>query len=318
MFPQSQKTDLAFRKKFKFLKTAEPFTYFCIHSKIREGLGSMAMPFFLLTLVMIPLLSCQSSRQNVAQNTESTSRPPVLSIPRWYAELPNADGCRLTYGYSGIYLDANLQKETLLKNSAENMAKNDEVFIKAGWAGSQTHSQGLSASYVIEKGWEDRASVLEKNLKVVREYRLGRGIIGLCAFCPDESLLQTLTNQIDDSLININADELPEWVREPKSHPQYIYGIGAASSRIKPGYAWEEAERQARADLAFNLAAHHDILLKTNSKSTSSISQKLSETKVEVTLKNVTIIRHAYSYASKSYYVLAQMPIPSAGVKNNN
>ena len=189
------------------------------------------------------------------------------------------------------------------------MAKNDKVLIKAGVAGTQTHSHGLNASYILEKGWQDRASVLEKNLKIVREYRMENSVIALCAVCLDEARLQSLMNQTDDSLVNINADEPPEWIKEPKSHPGFVYGIGTAPILITPGKAWEEAERQARVDLAFNLAAHHNILQKTVSMNTVSKSRNLSETEVEITLRDVTIIRHAYSHTDKSFYVLAQMPI---------
>jgi len=315
MFPQSLKSGLALRNKFNVLK-AEKTSNFCRQFvKTGRSLCYIVMSFLLPVLLMIPLISCQGPRQNIAQDTENSLRPKTFSIPRWYAELPKVDGCRIAYGYGGIYLDAALQKEALLKNSATNMAKNDNVFIEAGWAGSQTHSKGLNAAYVIEKGWQDRASVLEKNLKIVREYRIGNGIIALCAFCPDDSLFQSLANQIDDSLVNINNDEPPEWVNEPISHPGYVYGIGIAPSQIKPGSAWEEAERQARADLAFNLAAHYNILLKNVSESTSSMSQKLSETKAEIALTDVTIIRHGYSHANKSFYALAQMPTPAGRVK---
>lgn len=318
MFVQSLKFDLMHGNKFNVLKTVKTYNRCRQFVKTKGSLCCIVIAFLLPVLLVIPLISCQGSQQNISRNTENTLRPKTLLIPRWYAELPKVDGCRIAYGYGGIYLDAALQKEVLLKNSAANMAKNDNVFIEAGWAGSQTRSRGLNASYVIEKGWKDRASVLEKNLKFVREYRMGNGIIALCAFCPDASLFQGLVNQIDDSLVNINADEPPEWVKKPISHPGYVYGIGTASGRIKPGSAWEEAERQARADLAFNLAAHHNILLKTISDNTGSMSQKLSETKVKIALKDVTIIRHGYSHANKSFYVLAQMPTPAGRVNTGN
>ena len=278
----------------------------------------MAIFFLLPVLLMISLISCQGSQQKIAQDTESSLRPKIYSIPRWYAEMPKVDGCRLSYGYGGIYLDETHQNEAIVKNGSANMAKNENVFIKAGWAGSQTHSQGLNASYVIEKGWHDRASVLEKNLKIVLEYRLENGIIALCAICQDESLFQGLMNQVDDNLVNISADEPPEWVNKPKSHPEYVYGIGTAQSQMKPGKAWEEAERQARADLALTLGARYDILQKTISESTGSTFQNLSETKVEIALSGVTIIRHAYSHADKTFYALAQMPVPTGLVNTGN
>ena len=318
MFPQLLKAGLAFRNKFNVLKTVKKYN--CCRQFVKNGrsLCHIMNSFLLPVLLMMPLIACQGSSQNIGQDTEKSLRSKPFSIPRWYAELPNVDGCRVAYGYGGIYLDETLQKEAIVENGAGNMAKNEKVFIKAGWAGSQTRSQGLNASYVIEKGWQDRASNLEKNLKIVREYRMENNIIALCAFCPDESMLQGLMNQIDDSLVNINSDEPPEWVKEPISHPEYVYGIGTAPSRIKPGKAWEEAERQARAALAFNLAAHHKVLLKTISENTSSMSQKLSETKAEIALTDVTIIRHGYSHANKSFYALAQMPIPAGRVNTGN
>lgn len=318
MFPQSAKPGLVPRDKFNVLKTAKTANGCRQFVNTAISLCYILMSFLFPVLLLMPLISCQYPRQNIARDTENSLRPKTFSIPRWYAELPKVDGCRIGYGYGGIYLDANRQKEDLLKNGAVNMAKNENVFIEVGWAGTQAYGQGLTASYILEKEWQDRASVLEKKLKIVREYPMENGVIALCAFCPDESLLQGLMNQIDDGLVDINTDDPPEWVKEPLSHAGYVYGIGIAPSQIKPGSAWEEAERQARAALAFNLAVHHKILLKTISENTSSMSQKLSETKAEIALTNVTIIRHGYSHANKSFYALAQMPTPAGRVNTGN
>ena len=318
MCPQPLKTGVVFRKKLYILKAVS--TTSCCRQFVNTGItpGCIVIRLVLPVLLMISLISCQVPQQNLTSSSENSDLSKILLIPRWYAELPNVNGCRLAYGYGGLYLDNTRQKEAIIKNGAANMAKNDKVLIKAGWVGTQSRSQGLTASYILEKEWQDRASLLEKNLKIVREYRMKNGVIALCAFCPDEALFQNLINQIDDSPVNINADKPPEWVREPKSHPDYIYGIGTAPSRIKPGKAWEEAERQARAALALNLAGRHNILLKTISENTSSMSQKLSETDAEIALTNVTIIRHGYSYANKSFYALAQMPTPAHRVNTDN
>jgi hypothetical protein len=308
MFSQPFMTGMMARSKFHFLEIKKTFNC-CSLVKIGHCFVNMTMPVLLTILLMIPLISCQNARQNIPRQEEEHTRPKILSIPRWYAELPVVSGCRFAYGYGGIYLDETRQKESIVKNGSENMAKNESVLIKAGWAGSQSYSQGLNASYVLEKGWEDRASVLEKKLKIVREYPMGKGIIALCAFCQDESLLEGPMNQIDDSPVNVNNDGPPEWINKPKSHPEYVYGIGTAQSQIKPGKAWEEAERQARADLALTLGARYNILQKTISDNTGSGFKNLSETNVEIALKDVAVIRHAYSHASKSFYVLVRMPI---------
>lgn len=318
MFYQSIKIGYIPRKEFGGLKMTNPYGYCGPFAKIESGFHQMVISFLLSILLMLPLISCRTNRQNIARETKNDLRPKTLSVPRWYAELPMVDGCRFAYGYSGIYLDADRQKDSLLNNGAANMAKNDKVLIKAGWAGTQTTSDGLTASYILEKGWQGRASVLEKKLKIVREYRMENSIIALCAFCSEASLLQDLTHRIDDRLVNLNADGPPEWVKEPTSHPGYVYGVGTAPSWIKPGKAWEEAERQARAALAFNLAANHDILLKTISENTNSMSRKLSETKAEIALAQVTIIRHGYSRADNTFYALAQMPAGEGEVNTGN
>jgi len=300
-----------YRNQFKYLVTIKKYS--CCHQfvKIEGKFRYIALWVLFSVALMITLISCQGFQQNLTRPAENLHLSKIFLIPQWYAEQPKDFGCRLAYGYSGIYLDAKRQEEALLQSGAANMAKNDKVFIKAAWAGTQTHSQSLTASCVIEEGWQDRASQLAKDLQIVRQYRLGKGVIALCASCPDESTLQDLINQVDDSPVNINSDEPPEWVEKPTSHAEYVYGIGAAPSYIKPGKAWQEAERQARADLAFKLAAQYNILQKTTSKSTGSRSQNLSETKAEIALTGVTIFRHAYSHTSKSFYALARMPTPA-------
>ena len=311
MFDQSWKVGFVFRDPIKKIVTVKKYSCCRQFVKIEGNLRHITLWVLFSVALIITLISCQGPRQNLTRPAENSHLSEIFLIPRWYAEQPKVSGCRLAYGYSGIYLDAKRQEEALVQSGAANMAKNDKVFIKAAWAGTQTHSQSLTASYVIEEGWQDRASQLAKNLQIVRQYRLGKGVVALCAICPDESSLQELMNQVDDSPVNINSDEPPEWVKEPTSHPEYVYGIGAAPSYIKPGKAWQEAERQARADLAFKLAAQYNILHKTSSKNTGSMSQNLSETKAEIALTGVTIFRHAYSHTSKSFYALARMPTPA-------
>ncbi len=311
MFDQFPKVGFVYRDPIKYLVTVKHYNCCRQFVKIKGYLPYITLWVLFSVVLIITLIACQRPRQNLSRSAENSHPSKIFLIPRWYAEQPEVNSCQLAYGYSGKYLDEKRQKEALVKSGAANMAKNDKVFIEAAWAGTQTHSQSLTASYVIEKGWQDRASQLEKHLQIVHEYRLGNGVIALCAICPDESLLQELMNQVDDSPVNINSDEPPEWVKEPKSHAEYVYGIGAAPSYIKPGKAWQEAERQARADLAFKLAAQYNIFQKTGSKSTGSRSQNLSEANAEIALTGITIFRHAYSHASKSFYALARMPIPA-------
>jgi hypothetical protein len=322
MFLPLLKAGLVLDNQFNALKIVKTSNIFCRRFvKTEKRLAGAAMSLLLSVLLMMPVISCQHPRQNITQSNENNIRSNIrlkrILVPRWYAELPIAEGCRLAYGYGGIYLDADRQKEVLLKNGAENMAKNDKVLIKAGWAGTQTTAVGLAASYILENGWQDRASALEKNLKIVREYRMENDVIALCSFCPDASSLQGLMNRIDDRLVNINADEPPEWVRAPRSNPGFVYGVGIAPSRIKPAEAWEEAERQARASLAFNLTAHQDILEKTYSDNTISSFRNFSETKAEIALANVAIIRHGYSRTEQTFYALAQMPMPAGRINTD-
>jgi hypothetical protein len=310
-FDQSPRVGFVYRDPFKYPMTVKKYSCYRQFVKIRGCHHCMTLRVLFSVALIISLISCQSSRQDLTRPIEKSNLSGILMIPGWYAEQPNVNGCRFAYGYSGIYLDQKCQKEMLVKSGAANMAKNQKVFIKAAWAGTQTHSQSLTASYVIENGWQDRASQLEKHLQIVHEYRLGSGVIALCAICPDGSLLQQMINKIDNRLVDINSDEPPEWVKEPKSPAEYVYGIGTAPSYIKPGEAWQEAERQARADLAFKLSARYNVLQKTSSKNTGSMSQNLSETTAEVVLTGAAICRHAYSHAGKCFYALARMPTPA-------
>ena len=91
MFPQLLKTGLVFRNKFNVLKTLKPFNYCRILVKIGQSLGNMAVSFLLPILLMIPIISCQSPRQNLTPPSENSDPSKILMIPRWYAELTIID-----------------------------------------------------------------------------------------------------------------------------------------------------------------------------------------------------------------------------------
>jgi hypothetical protein len=268
-------------------------------------------------LVILGLLACQpvnapkAPMGPVIPVPERISPPKLVQVPGWYAELPAVAGCRLGQAYSGVYLDVELQKQALLENGAANMAKNERVHVKVGWAGTQSSGYSQTASYILEQGWEERAAALRDQLEVIRQFTIERATIGLVALCSSEPAKQSLDAMLNDSLVNVALDQPPEWVREHMSDSRYVFGVGASASRTTPARAWEEAERQSRADLVLRLAAHAWILDRDQSSNVSASSQRLSETSSELSLSNIQILRHAYSNASRTFYVLVRMPLPS-------
>jgi hypothetical protein len=265
-------------------------------------------------LMLCAMIACQPAPRVPMRPVVPTPEPvrpaKVVQVPAWYAALPEAAACRLGQAYSGVYLDEDLQKAALLENGAANMAKNERVQIKVGWAGTQTSGYSQTASYILEQGWEERAAALRDQLEIIRQFTIERATIGLVAICSSDTAKQALDAQLDDTLVNVGLDQAPEWVSEPISDSRYVFAIGVSASHTTPARAWEEAERQSRADLVLRLAMHARVLDRDEASNFSASSQRLSETSSEMTLSNIQILRHAYSNASRTFYVLVRMPLP--------
>jgi hypothetical protein len=259
------------------------------------------------------LFACVASPVDDTRHTAKGSHHQSMMVPMWFFDLPDDSVCKLAYGYSGVYLDESRKKNALRQSSAANLAKGERVSMKISWAGLQRSGQGLSASFVAEEGWQDRAGQIKGLLRIVREYRLEGGIIALAAACPDQNALILSLNSVNDTPIDIGYDHPPEWILNPISKPDMVYGVGAAPDYISPAAAWQEAERQARADLALKLVARHSTLQQEMMEGDVTWSQRLSETSAEITLKNVNILRHAYSRKDRTFYALAGMPFAGPG-----
>ncbi len=134
--------------------------------------------------------------------------------------MPAVPGLRIGYAYSPMFIDPECQKQSLIDNGAVNMAKNELVRVQVGVAATQTSGHGLTASYILEKGWRVRAAALQSQLEIVRAFHMEHSVIGLVAICPDDNARRTLDAKLDDSLVNIALNQPPEWVRKP------IIGLG--------------------------------------------------------------------------------------------
>jgi hypothetical protein len=214
----------------------------------------------------------------------------------------------LAYAYSGIYINSDHQKKTLLKSGAANLAKNNQVALEVGWAVSQSNAHSRTAAYIKEEEWQSRAKNIEKNLDILCEFRLERSVIALVGLCPKEVDAETLGAMLDHTLVKVSSKRPPTWVSDPLQITGQLFGIGTAANYSTAAKAWQEAERQARADLALRLAAQYKILKKSLIQNRYAKAHFISETHAKLTLRNLTIVRHAYSHFGRTFYVLISIP----------
>lgn len=266
------------------------------------------LAFWLFLLVF--LFACQStptSKQHPVKRP-SPSLPKGVWVPKWYATLPQLPGCRLAYAYSGIYIDAKRQKETLLKNGAANLAKSKQVELDVGWAVSQKNSYSKTASYIKEEEWQHLAESLKKDIKILSQFRLQRSILALVGLCSEQIDDQSLSAMLDHTLVKVSSKEPPGWVRAPSPIRGQLCGVGITVGYTTPAKAWQEAERQARADLAIHMAGQHNILERNIAQNGYAEVHNISETHAKLTLYNLKVIRHAYSPIGDTFYALVTIP----------
>jgi hypothetical protein len=270
-----------------------------------------SVPAARLLMVALALIAgaCQSSGPAAVNIVSSPRSGPVHAGPAWYARMPAIAGCQLGYGYSGVFLDQELQEDVLLADAAMNMAKQEWVQIKTGRAKVQEGGLSQTAAYVLEKGWEERAAGLEENLKIISQFQIENSVIALCAVCRDPSQTDSLADLLDSRTVLLTTQTLPTWVQNPITQKGYLYAVGEASGYTSPVKAWQEAERQARANLAFQLAASHHVMDRSVSDNVSTWTDNMAESSAETVVSNIQIIEHTHCLTSASYYVLVRMPL---------
>ena len=263
--------------------------------------------------MLIFLVSACQTRHVSKQPLTPMPSPPKrdLWVPRWYAEMPQLPGCRLAHAHSGVYIKADRQRKALLENGAANLAKSHSVALEVGWAGSQRSSHSQTAAYIKETAWKPHAKQLKEQLEILKEFRLEKSMLALVGVCPGQSDLDGLAALLDDTLVNVSTDRPPAWVSNPLEVSGQLFGVGTAAGRTTAAKAWQEAERQARADLAMRLAAQYKVLEKNLNQNNYAHTQVISETYAKLTLRNLKVIRHAYSHNGKTFYALVRIPAAS-------
>ena len=266
------------------------------------------LAFWLFLLVF--LIACQSAPTLRQTPVEPPSPPPLKGIwvPKWYATLPQLPGCRLAYAYSGVYIDADRQKEALLKSGAANLAKSRQVGMDVGWAVSQENSYSQTASYIKEEEWQHLADSLEKDIKILSQFHFDRSILALVGTCSGQIDDKSLSAMLDQTLVKVSSDKPPAWVSAPLPISGQICGVGITIGHTTVAKAWQEAERQARADLAIRMAGHHKILERNIAQEGYAEVHNISETHAKLTLYNLKVIRHAYSPIGDTFYALVSIP----------
>lgn len=260
----------------------------------------------LFTLVL--LCACQSAPTLQRISVD----PPIplkdIWVPKWYATRPQLPGCRLAYAYSGIYINSDHQKQALLESGAANLAKSNRVALEVGWAASQSSSHSRTSSYIKEEEWKSRAENIEQELEILCEFRLDRSVIALVGICSKEVDIEPLVAMLDHTLVKVSRKQPPAWVSDPLQITGQLFGVGTAAGYTTAAKAWQEAERQARADLALRLAAQYKTLEKNLIQNRYAKAHFISETRAKLTLHNLTVVRHAYSHFGRTFYVLVSIP----------
>ena len=234
-----------------------------------------------------------------------------LTLPSWFIIRPQ-DGMdyKLIYGYSGHYVNENSKIDALKSSAADNLAKEMRVKIKAGWALESTSIVSQSAFYIIEQEWKEKAKQLIEDMHIIDEYKMTSGIIALVAYCKEESTVDNLKHSMNSELIKFSKKTMPKWVIKSKQESNVIYGVGIAPHYQFIGKSWEEAERQAKADLVYQIVSSNKTLQQDYVSTYGSYSKTLHEMEASMILKNCRVIEHMYSYSDKSFFALVKMDIP--------
>jgi len=231
--------------------------------------------------------------------------PHTLNLPAWFVEKPQLSGVDLVYAYCSKYYYKDTEKNKLLFSAAKQVEKSKKVRIDILQISESTTGKYLGYTDIQELDVVVDENNLENHFTIIYKHPIGRGILALAAETVQVKNANILS--INDTLYNVNVSSQPEWVTTPPSKEGYIFGVGCAQDHSSPEKAWEEAEKNARANIALQISAnlYSNINEENGNWSEGAEINQLTCSTVELT--NVSIIKHGYCNPRRTYYALARM-----------
>ena len=259
-------------------------------------------------------MSCVPVNPNAAyndiQNSNGSQRNEFLKLPAWFVEKPDIEGINLAYAYSSQYWNNDTEKTKLLLSAAENIAKSKRIKMTVTQTGTLQTGKFVGKTDIVESEIKKVEENLENLYTIIDQFHLEKCILALAV---ETSQLQSFNSKtINTGFVQLNIQSPPDWVMMPPVRKGFVFGIGVAQDHSSPEKAWIVAEKNARADIAFQ---NNLRMIDVNEDYQRSMWEWLvrhHKTMSTVLLRNVAIIRHGYCKTDRTYYALARMRVINA------
>jgi hypothetical protein len=220
-----------------------------------------------------------------------TTLPPA-PYPAWFLTAPGGGAYDCAVGYAREYVNLETSRKEAEANALANLAKCIRVHI----AGEHAFESAPRGRVYRGSNIRERVdSLLVENLAetvVYSEPVLTNGMV----------ITLASTAELDLPAEKLLPTTPPEWLGTLPDSPDYEYAVGSCVSYYYALNSWQEAERQARIQLALSRLS----LLRDLYEATGHRGHDVTVEGTDAVLERVQIIGRYHDYREGAYYVLAR------------
>jgi len=218
--------------------------------------------------------------------------------PVWFLEQGNLK-FKSIIGFTEIPFYTDSSFASAVENGQSNLSKNRSIKIKGGQGFLTTEAGSIWMGSDIKESYDTSGY---KNPLVIIDTAVCNNLL--------IALLAEKFYQIDDILKEYRCvDEIqkPGWVEQPPENSNFLYSIGRSKKYYYEQSSWDEAEKNAR----LNLARRLNINVKSLQKFSSYYSENIESEELKITLKEIEIIQRWRDPEQHFFYVLIRIPHPN-------
>lgn len=220
------------------------------------------------------------------------------AYPRWFLHQGklNCESSAVGYSTSGYYHDSSTT--AAFNNSTINIAQNSFCNVKGGQGFWTTEIGSIWMGKDITLSFDTAlANYYKQVLEVKDSYSTNRLHIVLSLEKNCELSMR------ENELISLRSVAVPNWIENIPDNNEYYFASGEASSYYYESSSWLEAEKNARINLAKQIAVEIQVL----EKFMDSEGQSISKEEVSISLYDIKVVARWVDVNKNIFYVLVKM-----------
>jgi hypothetical protein len=243
-------------------------------------------------IVIAPILASALLAGCGGQKTTARATPLPDPYPIWFLEAPSTGTQDCAVGYARTYRNLETSRQEAEANALLNLAK-----------GLRVHISGEHAFESVPRGKAYRGSNIREHVDPQLVESLSDQVVYAEPILTNGMMITLAsTAELELPAETMLPTSPPDWLETLPSSPDYDYAVGSCVSYYYALNSWQEAERQARIQLALSRLS----LLRKLSETADRHTHEVTVEGTNAVLERVQIVGRYHDFRERAYYVLAR------------